>query len=148
MKWHKVYIRNFKFITIYIGSLILFCMGCKDEEEENEKNSKRPNIVIFISDDQGYDDSGVYGNEVVKTPNIDNLAEDGITFTNAFAASPLSSPSRCVIETGLMPFRNGGHKFGTPIREEVKTMPEYFNELGYYTAEIGKFHHPPRDQNL
>ena len=65
-------------------------------------------------------------------------------FTHAFAASPLCSPSRCVIQTGLMPHRNGGHKFGTPIRSNIKTMPEYFNEMGYYTAHCGKFHHAPR----
>ena len=50
-------------------------------------------------------------------------------FTHAFAASPLCSPSRSVIQTGLMPHRNGGHKFGTAIDNNVKTMPEYFKEL-------------------
>ena len=107
---------------------------------------QRPNIVLFISDDHGYADSGAYGDTVVKTPHMDRLAQEGKRFINAFAASPLCSPSRCVIETGLMPFRNGAHKFGTPIRNDIKTMPEYFKELGYYTAEIGKFHHAPRSR--
>ncbi len=107
---------------------------------------QRPNIVLFISDDHGYADSGAYGDKVVKTPHIDRLAQEGMKFINAFAASPLCSPSRCVIETGLMPFRNGAHKFGTPIHRDIKTMPEYFKELGYYTAEIGKFHHAPRSR--
>jgi len=108
------------------------------------QSDQRPNIVLFISDDHGYADSGAYGDKVVRTPHIDRLTQEGKKFTNAFAASPLCSPSRCVIETGLMPFRNGAHKFGTPIRNDIKTMPEYFQELGYYTAEIGKFHHAPR----
>ena len=103
----------------------------------------RPNIILFCSDDHGWRDAGCYGNKDVRTPNIDRLATEGMRFTQAFAASPLCSPSRCVIETGLMPHRNGGHKFGTPIRPGVTTLPVYFKKLGYYTAEIGKFHHPP-----
>ena len=105
---------------------------------------RKPHIILFISDDHGYADSGAYGDTVVRTPNIDRLARESMRFTHAFAASPLCSPSRCVIETGLMPFRNGGHKFGTPIRGNVRTMPEYFKRLGYRTVHVGKFHHAPR----
>jgi len=104
----------------------------------------RPHIILFVSDDHGWRDSGAYGDSVIKTPHIDRLAREGMRFTHAFAASPLCSPSRCVIGTGLMPHRNGGHKFGTSIRGDVKTMPEYMKELGYYTAHVGKFHHSPR----
>jgi uncharacterized sulfatase len=111
-----------------------------------EKDVPRPNIILFISDDHGFEDSGAYGDEIVRTPNIDRLAREGMRFTGAFAASPLCSPSRCVLETGLMPFRNGGHKFGTPIRPDVRTMPMFFRELGYHTAHIGKFHHAPKKQ--
>jgi len=110
------------------------------------RDRHRPNIILFISDDHGYADSGAYGDTYVRTPNIDRLADQSMRFTHAFAASPLCSPSRCVIETGLMPFRNGGHKFGTPIDNEICTMPEYFKEMGYYTAHIGKFHHSPRNR--
>ncbi len=103
----------------------------------------RPNIILFISDDHGWADSGAYGDAYIKTPNIDRLADESMRFTHAFAASPLCSPSRCVIETGLMPHRNGGHKFGTPIKPNIKTMPVYLKQMGYYTAHIGKFHHAP-----
>lgn len=106
----------------------------------------RPNIILFISDDHGARDCGAYGDTVVRTPNIDRLAKQGMRFTHAFAESPLCSPSRCVIATGLSPFRNGGHKFGTPIRPGLRTMPMYFRELGYHTAHFGKFHHAPRKQ--
>lgn len=107
---------------------------------------QKPHIILFVSDDHGWADSGAYGDRHVRTPNIDRLAQEGIRFTHAFAASPLCSPSRSVIETGLMPHRNGGHKFGTPIRTDIKTMPEYMQALGYYTAHIGKFHHTPRQR--
>lgn len=110
------------------------------------RNRVKPNIILFIADDHGYADSGAYGDTYVKTPNIDRLADQSMRFTHAFAASPLCSPSRCVIETGLMPFRNGGHKFGTPIDGDIRTMPEYFKDMGYYTAHIGKFHHSPRER--
>ena len=105
---------------------------------------RRPNIVLFLSDDHGWADSGAYGDACVTTPNIDRLAREGMRFTHAFAASPLCSPSRCAIETGLLPHRNGGHKFGTPITSPGQTMPQYFKALGYHTAHIGKFHHNPR----
>ncbi len=109
-------------------------------------SSPHPNIILFVSDDHGVADSGAYGDTVVRTPNIDALARQGMRFTRAFAASPLCSPSRCAIATGMMPFRNGGHKFGTPIRPGLRTMPAYFNDLGYFTAHFGKFHHGPRKQ--
>lgn len=106
----------------------------------------RPNIILFVSDDHGWRHSGAYGHDLVKTPNIDRLAMQGMRFTHAFAASPLCSPSRCVIETGLMPHRNGAHLFGTPIHTYIKTMPQYLNNLGYHTAHFGKFHHAPGEQ--
>lgn len=109
-------------------------------------SNRRPNIILFVSDDHGVADSGAYGNADVQTPNIDALARQGMRFTRAFAASPLCSPSRCVMATGMMPFRNGGHKFGTPISPGLRTMPAYFNDLGYFTAHFGKFHHRPRKQ--
>jgi N-sulfoglucosamine sulfohydrolase len=110
------------------------------------ETQKKPNIILFISDDHGWRDSGAYGDTYIRTPNIDGLAGESMRFTHAFAASPLCSPSRSVIATGLMPHRNGAHKFGTPINNNIKTMPEYMKQLGYYTAHIGKFHHTPRQR--
>jgi N-sulfoglucosamine sulfohydrolase len=106
----------------------------------------KTNIILFLSDDHGWHDSGIYGDKDVKTPNIDRLATEGMLFEHAYAGSPLCSPSRSVIATGLMPHRNGAHKFGTPINKDIKTMPEYFKELGYFTAHFGKFHHMPRNR--
>ena len=107
---------------------------------------KRPNIVLFCSDDHGYRHSGVYGDPNVRTPNVDRLASEGMRFTHAFAGSPLCSPARSVLHTGLLPFRNGGHKFSTPIKAGIKTTPEYFREMGYYTIHVGKFHHSGPDK--
>ena len=101
----------------------------------------RPNIILFLSDDHGYEDSGCYGDKVVRTPNIDKLAAESMLFTQAYAGSPLCVPSRCVIQSGRMPFSNGAHAFGTGIKEDVKLLPDYFREMGYYTAHVGKWHH-------
>lgn len=106
----------------------------------------KANIILFISDDHGWRDSGVYGDKDVITPNIDHLASMGMLFEHAYAGSPLCSPSRSVIATGLMPHRNGAHKFGTSINKNINTMPEYLKELGYFTAHFGKFHHMPRNR--
>ena len=98
---------------------------------------------MFCSDDHGWRDSCCYGNKDVRTPHMDQLAKEGMRFTHAYAAAPLCSPSRCVIETGLMPFRNGAHLFNANMKAGTPTFPVFFKELGYYTAELGKFHHAP-----
>ena len=98
----------------------------------------RPNIVLFISDDHGWSDSGCYGNADVRTPHLDKLAEEGMRFNCLFAADTLCSPSRAVLHTGLMPFRNGGHVFGGHVKKGVKTFSHYLRPLGYETALFGK----------
>ena len=78
--------------------------------------AKRPNIVLFLADDHGQEFSGCYGNPAARTPNIDRLASEGMRFTRAFTASPQCAPSRCVIMTGMYPFRTGSDPNHTPIR--------------------------------
>jgi len=104
----------------------------------------KPNIVLIISDDHGWRDSGCYGHPEVRTPNMDRLASEGMRFTHSFCASPLCSPSRAVIDTGLMPYRNGGHGFGFHIHPGTKTIAHYFGEMGYQTANLGKFSKHPK----
>ncbi len=101
------------------------------------------NVVMIISDDHGWRDAGCYGNQDTRTPNMDRLAKDGLRFAHAFAATTLCSPSRAVIDTGLMPFRNGGHVFGGHLRPGTKTIAHYFRDLGYQTANLGKFSKHP-----
>ena len=90
-----------------------------------------PNIVLFLGDDHGWADAGCYGDKIVQTPAIDRLARQGMRFTHAFAASPTCVPSRSSIYTGLMPFRHGAHPNHSTMRRGVKTLPRYFQELGY-----------------
>ena len=105
----------------------------------------RPNIVLFLSDDHGYFDSPVYGNKTVRTPNMERLAAEGMTFTHAFTTSPTCVPSRSVISTGLVPARNGAERNHSGVGPGVKTLPTYLKEAGYQVAHVGKSHFQPKD---
>ena len=73
-----------------------------------EKKNDKPNIIFILADDLGWSDTSLYGTtKFLETPNIDLLAKRGMTFTNAYAANPLCSPTRASIVTGLYPARIG-----------------------------------------
>ena len=118
---------------------------------------EKPNIIFIIADDMGYGDLACYGNKVVKTPNIDQLAHDGVRFTQAYAGSAISSPSRCCLLTG----KNTGHsrirdnfckaggltgdKNGQPIRrmhllETDTTLALMLRSAGYHSMLVNKWH--------
>jgi arylsulfatase A-like enzyme len=105
----------------------------------------KPNIVLFLSDDHGYFDSSVYGSKVVRTPHMARLAADGMTFTNAFTASPTCVPSRSALSTGLLPARNGAERNHSGVGPGIKTLPSYLKEAGYHVAHFGKSHFQPRE---
>ncbi len=112
---------------------------------EAQNKGGRPNVVIFIADDLGRNDLGPYGNRVVKTPNLDQMAKESMVFNQAFATSPTCAPSRASIHTGLMPFRNGAHANHTGIKKEVKTLPTYLQAEGYKVGLAGKLHIGPME---
>ena len=103
--------------------------------------ASKPNIVVFLADDHGFLDSEVYGNDDVRTPNMKRLAEAGMTFTQAFVASPSCAPSRAALLTGLMPARNGAEANHSKPRPEIKKLPAYLQELGYEVVAFGKVSH-------
>ena len=114
--------------------------------------SAQKNIVLFVTDDQSLD-LGCYGNPVIKTPNMDALAADGVLFHNAFCTTASCSASRSVILTGLHNHANGhyGHahsynKFNS--YPWIKTLPVLMEGLGYRTARIGKHHNLPEEVYL
>ena len=106
----------------------------------------KPNFIIIFTDDQGYQDLGCFGSPNIKTPNIDELAEEGRRFTNFMVASPVCSPSRAALMTGSYPKRVGMHKgvlFPTSdygLNQEEYTIADHFKSLGYATAMVGKWH--------
>lgn len=109
------------------------------------KEKKQPNIVFILADDLGYAELGCYGNTFNETPNLDKLAQNGIRFTNAYAAQTVSSPSRAALLTGLYPPRTGIIDYLRPnstlhLDENFTTLPEALKSVGYHTGIIGKWH--------
>ncbi|MCG8306644.1 MAG: sulfatase [Cytophagales bacterium] len=141
---------------VLIGLLISAC----DDTGKNElQTMQRPNVVFFLIDDLGYSDLGCYGSEFYETPAIDKLANEGIRFTQNYAASTICSPTRASILTGKYPGRlhiTGPIPiYGAERRENPKmkdadyvmdlpleevTIGDAFKAAGYTTASIGKWH--------
>ncbi|MHC4356277.1 MAG: sulfatase family protein [Planctomycetota bacterium] len=112
------------------------------------RESKRPNVVLIVSDDHGLETLGCYGNSVIKTPNLDALAAEGVRFTNAFCTTASCSASRSVILSGLYNHANGqyGHQHSYHhfiSFPNVKSLPVLLTEAGYRTGRIGKYHVAP-----
>ncbi|XP_064502624.1 steryl-sulfatase isoform X3 [Pseudopipra pipra] len=114
-------------------------------------SASNPNIILLMADDLGIGDLGCYGNKTLRTPNIDRLAEEGVTLTQHIAAAPLCTPSRAAFLTGRYPIRSGMAAFsrvgvflfsassgGLPS-EEI-TFSKLLKQKGYATALIGKWH--------
>jgi N-sulfoglucosamine sulfohydrolase len=101
----------------------------------------RPDIVIFLSDDQGRLDASPYGARELRTPRMQQLADAGLTFDRAFVASPSCAPSRAALLTGLMPARNGAEANHSKPRAELRKWPAFFQDLGYEVAAFGKVSH-------
>lgn len=104
------------------------------------KADRPPDIVIFLTDDQSQLDCTPYGS-TLRTPNMQRLADNGLTFTHAFVASPSCAPSRAALLTGLMPAHNGAEPNHAKPRAEIKKWPAYFQELGYEVVAFGKVGH-------
>lgn len=108
----------------------------------------KKNVLLLISDNQTWLDTGCYGNDVVQTPNIDRLAADGVRFEHAFATVASCGPSRAVIYTGLLTHSNGMYahphrEHNQQIRDDVFSVFGMLKENGYRTGLIGKNHTKP-----
>lgn len=128
--------------------LALFCSVILSQEK---KEAVKPNIILIVSDDHGSGDLGCYGNDKIKTPNLDKLAEEGIRFNNAYATSASCTASRSVILSGIYNHANGlyghmHHFHHFRAYNHIKSLPVLLEELaGYRTARIGKYHLAPEE---
>ena len=108
--------------------------------------SRRPNIIVFMTDDQGYGDLSCMGATDFLTPHIDELATTGARFTNWYSNSPVCSPSRASLLTGRYPGNAGvrailaGHRKASGLTPEAPTIATAVRDLGYQTAMVGKWH--------
>lgn len=106
----------------------------------------QPNVVIILTDDQGYGDLGCMGSKDVKTPHIDALAASGARFTSMYSASPVCSPARAALLTGRYPGNAGvrailaGHRRASGLTPAVPTLATALKDLGYVTGAMGKWH--------
>lgn len=116
-------------------------MACMLGQISPATAATRPDIVVFLADDQSMLDTSLYGNLGLKTPNLEKLAEGGMTFNHSYVASPSCAPSRAALLTGLMPARNGAEANHSSPRPEIKKWPAYFQELGYQVYSYGKISH-------
>tara|TARA_B100001769_G_scaffold63557_1_gene47188 strand:- start:329 stop:1831 length:1503 start_codon:yes stop_codon:yes gene_type:complete len=104
------------------------------------KEEDKPNFIIFLADDISWDDFGCYGNEFVQTPNIDNLASEGMKFNNMYLTTSSCSPSRNSIMTGRYPHNTGAPELHTEPPLDMISLAEELKKGGYYTVSSGKFH--------
>ena len=122
------------FMQLTTGSA-LFAVGAQAQK------AKRPNIIFVMADDLGYGHVGCYGQDKIRTPNIDRIAAEGIKYTDAYAGCPQCAPSRSVLMTGLhaghTPVR--GNAGGIPLRDEDVTVAEVLQKAGYATGLFGKW---------
>ena len=116
-------------------------------------SAEQRNVLILFSDNQNWNDSGCYGNQVVKTPNIDRLAREGTRYQQAFATTASCGPCRGVFYTGLHVHANGqyGHPHGDHnfrLKPKVKTVFSLLAKNNYRTGMIGKYHLFPEDTTI
>lgn len=131
----------FGFLSLLEG--VLACNS--SDKKQSDTVASLPNIVIIYLDDLGYGDLSSYGATELSTPNIDQLANEGVKFTNGYATSATCTPSRYALLTGVYPWRNKDAKIlpGTApllISTAQQTLPKLLKAQGYHTGVVGKWH--------
>jgi arylsulfatase A len=133
-----------RFLIVFLIFTAVF-FSCKNKET-------KPNIVVILCDDLGYGDLSSFGHKVIQTPNLDEMAADGIKFTSFYSAAPVCSPSRAGLLTGRSPNRAGIYDFipspkmsedcrdRVHLQENEVTIPAILKEVGYSTCLSGKWH--------
>ena len=124
-------------------SLFGIFFGCTQGEPTATSDTSPPtlrNVVVIIGDDHATSVLGAYGNELIRTPNLDQLASEGTTFLRAYANSPVCTPSRQSLITGRYPHAAGVTLLHTALSDEQVTIAEHLQQQGYRTGVVGKTH--------
>jgi arylsulfatase A-like enzyme len=104
------------------------------------KLADRPNVIVFFTDQQRWDTTGVHGNPLGLTPNFDRMAYYGTHVVNSFTCQPVCAPARASLQTGLYATATGVFRNGIPLPSHMETLAHHFRAAGYDTAYIGKWH--------
>jgi arylsulfatase A-like enzyme len=121
-------------ITVLVAALVP-CHSVHAAEE-----SQKPNIVLVMTDDQGWGQMGYYNHPLLKTPHLDGMAANGLRFDRFYAGAPNCSPTRATLLTGRSNDRTGVLNHGYPLRIQEKTLPQAMQKAGYATGHFGKWH--------
>src|SRR5438876_1148812 len=127
--------------ALFSGCLLMVRLAIVCPGVESARLS-HPNIVVVMTDDQGYGDLGWTGNPIIRTPHIDGFAKESVRFTD-FHVSPTCSPTRCALMTGRHEFRSGvTHTIFERERMSLKavTIAQVLKSAGYTTGIFGKWH--------
>ena len=128
-----------------LAGLLLWIAPAATVAQDTSNISRQPNVVLIFTDDQGYQDVGCYGAEGFETPHLDQMAQEGIRFTDFYVAQPVCSASRAALLTGCYPNRLGIHGALMPtsnigLDTAETTLADMFKQQGYATAAFGKWH--------
>jgi arylsulfatase A-like enzyme len=128
-------------LIILLVTSSIFLTGCQVQKDSNGNDSKkRPNIVFIMSDDHAYQAISAYSDHLIKTPNIDRIAKEGMLFSNASVTNSICAPSRATILTGKHTHINGKVDNHNLFDTTQVTFPQLFKKAGYQTAMFGKLH--------
>ena len=103
-------------------------------------HAKRPNVIVFFTDQQRWDTTGLHGNPLNLTPNFDRMARQGTDVHYAFTCQPVCGPARSCWQTGMYATNTGVYRNGLPLNPELPTLAGSFKAAGYSTGYIGKWH--------
>jgi N-acetylglucosamine-6-sulfatase len=127
--------------SLLVVSAAVAAAACGSTSPRQEAPPPRPpNIVFVLVDDMRWDEMGIAGHPFLETPNIDRLGREGVRFTNAFATTPLCSPSRAAFLTGQYAHTNGITDNTARPSHELPTFPRALQQAGYTTGFFGKWH--------
>jgi arylsulfatase A-like enzyme len=103
-------------------------------------NKRKPNVIVFFTDQQRWDTTGAHGNPLQLTPNFDRMAAEGTHLYNSFTCQPVCGPARSCLQTGMYATATGCYRNAIPLPQDARTLAHYFKEAGYRTGYIGKWH--------
>lgn len=134
---------------IHTYALVFFSMlllsGCERSATQSPTaaaNSPKPqpNVILLMADDMGWAQTGYYGHPVMKTPNLDDMARNGLRMDRFYAGAPSCTPTRASVLTGRTNDRTGAFRVGQSINKQEKMLSSAFRQAGYATAHFGKWH--------